>query len=177
MRKLRWLAALVPLVTLLSVGCEESRQELPKNPVAPIPVEIRDADIDAVIASIAERKGYVVLVDFWATWCAPCRERFPHLVATAKKYADNGLVCMSVSLNEPDGKKDALTFLNEKRAEFPNFLLIQRPQDERRLVEYFGYDGGIPFMAMFDKTGKKVWDGRPSSDRQLDVLIEKQLVK
>ena len=152
---------------------------LAKNPVAPIPVEVREANSSDLDAAIKERKGYVVLVDFWATWCGPCRARFPHFVETHKKYAENGLVCMSVSMDKPKEKREVLSFLKEHAATFPNFLLVGDARDEEQIVQQFGYNHTIPFVALFDKTGKKVWDrgSKELSDSGLDRLIETELAK
>jgi thiol-disulfide isomerase/thioredoxin len=178
MRKLLVLTLFVP-VWVLAAGCETRKPELSTKRVEPIPVEIREVEYEALDAALAAHKGNVILVDFWATWCGPCRQSFPHLVDAHKKYVGNGLVCMSVSLDQPKDKDEALSFLKDHKATFPNFLLVGGARDEEQIVERFGYNGRIPFLALFGKTGRRVWDRgtKNLSDAQLEKLIETELAK
>jgi thiol-disulfide isomerase/thioredoxin len=64
-------------------------------------------------------KGKVVLLDFWATWCVPCRLELPNVVATYKKYHDKGLEILSVSLNEAQQKPAILKFIHDHNVTWP----------------------------------------------------------
>lgn len=66
---------------------------------------------DGKVRSLSSLKGKVVLLDFWASWCGPCRKANPHVVEAYKKYKDRGFDVFSVSLDKQDGKqrwKDAI---------------------------------------------------------------------
>ena len=66
--------------------------------------EISLAGPDGKVRSLSSLKGKVVLLDFWASWCGPCRKANPHVVETYNKYKSKGFDVFSVSLDRPDGK-------------------------------------------------------------------------
>jgi len=78
-----------------------SQPELARARMAP-PFAVTTADGQRL--SLDDLKGKVVLIDFWATWCAPCREAVPHLEAIAKKFQGQPLVVLSVSLDTDEQK-------------------------------------------------------------------------
>lgn len=177
MRRIMLFASLLALGTL-AAAWGPAADEPAKNVAV---TEVKYEDLDKAIAA---GKGKVVLVDFWATWCGPCVKKFPHFVETHKKYKDKGLVCVSVSMDKEGPAKEydkekVLKFLKEKDAAFPNYILLDYKTTEEKLTKRFGLDGGIPFMAMFGKDGKKVWDSEEKSlkDDELDKLIQEQLAK
>ena len=173
MRRLPYLLASVFAVLAAILGC--TRDE-PANGGIQVS-EARAADIDK---AIKDQKGKVVLIDCWATWCAPCVKKFPHLVETHKKYAEKGLVCMSLSMDKlgdlREYKKDkVLTFLKEKGATFPNLIAAEPKEDDSQLTKLLGDCTSIPYMVLFDRNGRRVWesDQRPKlSDDELDKKIE-----
>ena len=75
------------------------------------PIKAADSDF-----SLTEYKGKVIVLDFWASWCGPCRRSFPWLNSMHTKYEQDGLVVIGVNLDaSPD---DAAAFLDEYPAEF-----------------------------------------------------------
>jgi thiol-disulfide isomerase/thioredoxin len=60
--------------------------------------------IDGKELSLDDLSGKVVLIDFWATWCGPCREALPHVKEIARKFSGQPLVVMSISLDKDDTK-------------------------------------------------------------------------
>ena len=67
--------------------------------------------------SLDQFKGKVVVVDFWASWCGPCRQSFPWLNGVAQKYRDKGLVVVGVNVDRE--RADADLFLKDVPADFP----------------------------------------------------------
>ena len=120
--------------------------------------QLGSATLDVVDAAgyqavLDKQNGKVVLVDFWATWCIPCRQKFPHNVELARKYADKGLAVISVSMDDPDtSKEDALTFLQQQHADFPN--LMSSLGAGSASMEAFDIDGGaLPHYKLYSRQG------------------------
>ena len=63
-------------------------------------------DLAGKKVDLAELKGKVVLVDFWASWCGPCKEEMPVLEALHEKYAEEGLVIVGVNIDNNKKKMD-----------------------------------------------------------------------
>ncbi|HJZ58691.1 MAG TPA: redoxin family protein [Gemmataceae bacterium] len=140
------------------------------------------ASLPQVDVAIAEQKGKVVLVDFWATWCPPCVASFPNLVRHHQNYSGKGLVVFAVSLDDPIDKDEVRQFLKTKDAWFTCFLVgppSAMPPDDRKLLrERFRFAGGIPHGAVFNKYGNLVWAGNPYSEARLvENLILEELAK
>ena len=94
-------------------------------------------------------KGKVVLVDFWASWCAPCRQSFPWMEQMRAKYGDRGLVVIAVGLDqEPEA---ATAFLAGSKADF-----VHRADPEGALAESYGVRV-MPSSILFDREGRPVY--------------------
>jgi len=76
---------------------------------------VSPAQADGAI-DLAEHEGKVVVVDFWASWCVPCRRSFPWLNAMQKRYADDGLVIIGVNVDNDE--QDARGFLRDYPPQF-----------------------------------------------------------
>ncbi|MFM8272505.1 MAG: thioredoxin-like domain-containing protein [Gemmata sp.] len=181
-------AVLLGVAVLAGCGAPERLSTTPQ-PSAAVPVDVTEAKFDALDAAVNSHKGKVVLMDFWATWCPPCRKYFPDFVEAHKKHADKGLVCVSVSMDkvwERGGysKTRVLEFLKLQGATFPNFVSTDR--DDDRLTERFGLGRSIPYQALLNKEGKRVWRStdwqerditKAEYDAELDKLIQAELAK
>src|SRR5690606_15975565 len=89
--------------------------------------ELKSAEWDSVLA---EHQGKIVVVDTWATWCAPCVEEFPKLVALHEKYSQEGVVCVSVSADGAGVHDAAVKFLEAQQASFPCYRLTDSAEQE-----------------------------------------------
>ncbi|NWF67009.1 MAG: TlpA family protein disulfide reductase, partial [Campylobacterales bacterium] len=101
--------------------------------------------------SIDELKGKVVLVDFFATWCPPCRAEIPHLVNLQTKYKDNFSI-VAVLVEEDKKVEDVKDFINEYKINYS--VTVGEPNFE--LSKMVGGVRSLPFMIMYDKNGKYV---------------------
>jgi thiol-disulfide isomerase/thioredoxin len=86
--------------------------------------DFSEKDVDGKTLSIADHKGKVVLIDFWATWCPPCRAEIPNVVATYKKYHDQGFDIIGVSLDQDREKLLGYTKQNFKCSRWCNGAAI-----------------------------------------------------
>ncbi len=99
-----------------------------------------------------------VLLNFWATWCTPCREEFPDLVKINAEFHSKGLNFSLVSLDDvEDIKTEVPKFLREMRSTMPVYLL--KTEDEGEAIKSVApeWSGGLPFTALFDANGKLVY--------------------
>jgi thiol-disulfide isomerase/thioredoxin len=145
-------------------GCQQAPQPEPAAPRAspaseaprkPAEVTLDVVDQAGFEQALAKSKGKVVLVDFWATWCTPCKKAFPHTVALAGKYAPQGLEVISVSMDDDAAHEEALAFLKEQQATFNN--LRSKWGAEEEAIEKFEIDGGgLPHLKLYDRQGKLV---------------------
>jgi len=88
------------------------------SPAAPVGTSVEQSapdftlnDLSGKSVSLHQFRGHVVILDFWASWCAPCRSSMPTLEKFAAEYHDKGLVLVGVSLDR--GASDATSFLDE----------------------------------------------------------------
>src|SRR6266478_3351384 len=99
-----------------------------------------------------------LLINFWATWCDPCREEFPDLVKVDADYRSKGLNFVAVSLDDITDIKTAVPkFLNEMKATMPVVLLnVNDPEPAIKAVDD-KWDGELPATFLYDKEGKIVF--------------------
>jgi thiol-disulfide isomerase/thioredoxin len=146
---------------------------------AAAPVEIVVVDKAAFQKAIEAHRGKVVLVDYWATWCAPCVKQFPHTVELWRKHRDEGLVVIALSLDEPDEIDGVRKFLADKDATFEN--LISNIGSSEMAADEFDFDGALPHYVVYDREGKLAARLSPSDPtinfRQdlIDEAVEQQL--
>jgi thiol-disulfide isomerase/thioredoxin len=88
------------LFSLALTGCVTGRPELSNSPALGRAVDVAAPDLLGEEQRVADRTGRVRIVDFWATWCEPCREQFPVLDRLARAHQQDGLDVIAVSVDE-----------------------------------------------------------------------------
>jgi len=120
-----------------------------------------------------------LLLNFWATWCDPCREEFPDLVKLDGDYKDKGLNFIAISIDDiADLKSEVPKFLNQMKATMPVVLLnMNDPEPAIKLVDP-AWDGQLPATFLYDKDGKVVFKhfGKIKPD-ELRAAIDKEIKK
>ncbi|HVO96970.1 MAG TPA: TlpA disulfide reductase family protein [Bryobacteraceae bacterium] len=105
---------------------------------------------------VAGHKGRIVLVDFWATWCVPCRAEMPQLVKLSAKLGARGVDIVTVSADEPGKEAAAYKFLMDNAVGGPFFLKKAADEDKFYAVVDAKWSGEMPAMFLYDRTGKRV---------------------
>ncbi len=101
---------------------------------------------------LSDLRGKVVLLDFWASWCGPCRRDNPHVVGLYEKYKDRGFTVMSVSLDK--NKESWIGAIEKDNLTWPNHV-SDLQQWSSRVGRIYGVSS-IPFTVLIDKEGKIV---------------------
>ena len=101
------------------------------------------------------RRGKIVLFDFWATWCEPCRAEMPQLVKLREKYRHRGLVLLTVSADEPEAEAAALQFLKKTGIHRPAY--IKRVKNDEAFIDSIDtkWSGALPALFLYDRTGAR----------------------
>ena len=118
-------------------------------------------DLSGETWTFAELRGKVVLVNFWATWCPPCRKEMPELETLYGRFSSKGLVVLGIS-DEEAAKVEP--FIRERKVSFPVLLDPGRKVNEMFVVE------GIPKSFVYDREGKLV-------AQSIDMRTQKQFME
>jgi len=131
---------------LVIVGCQK---EVEAGPTAP---DFSLKDLSGQTVTLEQYRGKVVLLDFWATWCPPCRMTIPMLIRLQDKYRDDGLVILGISIDDPQQitDKDLRYFIKMNKINYPVLRYNQKV-----MKDYFeGERVSIPTMFVVDRNGK-----------------------
>lgn len=125
---------------------------------------------------VAAHKGKTLLVNFWATWCEPCRTEMPALAKMEARLKARGFVLVTVSADEPEDEKNAIEFL--KRSGITGAAYLKRVKNDDKFIGSLEpkWSGALPALFLYDKTGKKVKSLIGESDlNKLETDITKVL--
>ncbi|MGE0527323.1 MAG: redoxin domain-containing protein [Bdellovibrionales bacterium] len=124
---------------------------------------VQEASAEAILDHIKDLNAPLVLVNFWASWCEPCKQEFPYLLELRRKYAPQGLKLVLISLDEPGDLSAAESFLRDQKVNFPSFY--KGSQSLQFVTQIFpGWSGAVPATLLFGPDLKilDAWEGDTS---------------
>jgi thiol-disulfide isomerase/thioredoxin len=129
------------------VATEAKRRVMIKD-LSKKPLELKFTTVDGKDFDMAKLRGKVVLVDFWATWCGPCRMELPNVIGTYKKLHDKGFEIVGISLDRD--KNALLQFIKQKELSWPQYY--DGGAWENKVSAKYGINA-IPAQWLIDKRG------------------------
>ena len=124
--------------------------------------------LDGEKAKLSDLRGKIVIVNFWATWCPPCRAETPALEKSYEQYRDSGVVILGVNLTNEDSLKDITAFVQEYKLTYP--ILLDRDGSVNAVYRL----QGIPSTYFINRKGviRTVVIGGPMSETFIQSKIE-----
>lgn len=147
--RIRFSVVALACIPLLWLACR--RTEQPAAPPGPAVTSSGWALDNGKRETIANHKGRVLLLDFYATWCEPCRLETPHLVTLQQKYGTQGLQVIGLNVGGTDDYPEIPAF----KQEFAIPFILAIPDDEF-VDEYLGLNQNIPQTFLINRQGSVV---------------------
>lgn len=145
-------------VMLCSVpGCVKKQEQAQNNLKADVAVQpVKAIDEAGFKRLVAERKGKLLFVNVWATWCAPCVEEFPDLVKLAQYYNGANVEVVAISADFPDEIDSKIVpFLKKQRVPFTTYVAQFENQDSFINTLNISWNGALPATFIYDAEGKQ----------------------
>ena len=137
------------MVAVLSIAALLAADPSPAAEPRPAAPDWQLRDVNGKPVNLAEFKGRLVVLNFWATWCPPCRQEIPGFVALQRKYQDKGLVIIGVSLDQR-GPGVVKPFIGRFGVNYPVVM------GNEQIVSDYGGVEAIPTTFIIDRQGKVV---------------------
>ncbi len=120
---------------------------------------------------LASLKGKVVVVNFWATWCPPCREEMPYLLRTVKSFEAQGVTLVAISNDELQGQREAVADFVKDFPDLRTYAALGRPE-----IGFAYHVKALPSVFVIDREGRVVGSLQgQASESQLRGWIEDAL--
>ena len=158
----------VALAALLLVSMPAVRARALQAVVSPDEATLKLKDTSGRARSLIDHRGKIVVLNFWATWCKPCREEIPILVSLDSRYRERGVDFTSASADDSSTQKNVAAFARRLKIGFP--VWVGATMDD---IKRLGLGDAIPATVIVDRNGAIV--GRvlgPVSNADLQNRIE-----
>ena len=136
----------------VTIGSKEATAGCTKGSEDCLP-DVGYVDTTGSAHTVDSLKGKVVIINFWATWCGPCKKEIPELSKLYKKYKSQGVVMLGVLTSDNPSDSELLNFESDYEMEFP---VVRQNSD---ILLSFNYPQALPTTFVFDRTGRRV--GQP----------------
>lgn len=152
----------VLIILVLGISLARAGQRQPTSGPAP---DFTLRTFEGDVFTLSDQRGKVVVINFWASWCVPCREEAPILQDVWERYRDRGVVLVGVAYL--DVERGALAFIDEFGITYPNGLDTAKKISRRYKIK------GVPETFIVDQDGNIVefYIG-PAKAGQLDAILE-----
>ena len=167
LNRLQVLILLTVLAVIVILARYTSTSNSSVENVRPAP-QFSLANLDGKNVSLKDFADKVMVVDFWATWCGPCREEIPHLNKLYENYRGKGLVVVGISM-DAEGPEVVKQFAKELRMEYPVVMGDENVQQD------FGGIVGLPTTFIIDRKGnivKKYTGYQPAIMQDMEQTIK-----
>lgn len=157
---------LLVMITVTSLlACQNYKDQIPQSKTSGTYKQLTNAELNNFLAS---NKGKVVLINFFATWCPPCRKEIPDLISLANQYKGKDVTIISISVDE-NGEEAVKPFAEQVGFNYPVYLTTQE------LTATYNIDA-IPQTFLYDKNGKLITNLRGYVEaEQLRKMIDSLL--
>ncbi|MFO0596509.1 MAG: TlpA disulfide reductase family protein [Myxococcaceae bacterium] len=167
--RLTWTIVAVLLLGAIAIGWGEVNSEiLPEGSPAPL---FKLDTLYGPPVELSALKGKVVVVNFWATWCPPCREEMPYLIKVVQEHEADGVALVAVSNDDLDGQREAVSAFIAGLPQLKSYAALGRPE-----VGMVYKVEALPSVFVIDKQGRVFASHQgQASESQLRRWIKKAL--
>jgi peroxiredoxin len=125
-------------------------------------------DLDGNRTSLSDFRGRVVVVNFWATWCLPCREELPRFSAMAQQYASSNVPFVLISIDDPGDKQKIRNFVAQHQLTLPVWV-----GGSAEMVQHFSQKGIVPATLVVDEHGEiiRIINGE-ARDKDVEEVVD-----
>jgi peroxiredoxin len=143
----RFILILLPMVMVLVICAKAEKASIFGDNSSPAP-DFTAKDLRGRKVSLSDYSGKVVFLNFWATWCPPCRDEIPGFVEVYKQYKDKGMEIIGISLDNRVGQESVLKFAEKYKINYPIIMGTEKILKDYKPGPY------IPTTIIIDQEGK-----------------------